>query len=199
MVTQRTSSSSPWLCTVLCTVLWRTWGEGEVGTHMRREPRAIRRARPSASRACESRGMWPLCGQGKFCRGTPRGASEVGGHVRAARSPVRRGSGTKEQAAALTATALTNSPNQGLGVRNNGGKWGEMEENGGKWREMGVNGGKWGEMEGNGGKWRKMGGNGGKWGEMEENGGKWRKMGGNGGKWGEMEENGGKGGGNGES
>ena len=43
------------------------------------------------------------------------------------------------EASELTATELTNPPNQGLGVWNNGG-------NGGKWGEMGGNGGKWGEM-----------------------------------------------------
>ena len=66
------------------------------------------------------------------------------------------------QASALTATELTNSPNQVLGVWKNGG---ELEKNEGSWREMGGNGEKWGELEENGGKWRKMGGG-------------WRKMGG---------------------
>ena len=49
------------------------------------------------------------------------------------------------QAPALTATELTNTPNQDFGVWKNEGNGGEMEKNGGKWG-------------GNAGKWRQMGG-----------------------------------------
>ena len=118
-----------------------------MGTDMRQRTIGCRAVRGGMTRISRTRE------QGKATHGQGQGRRSMCHRLAPADSPKRQAASHrggsllrsvaqlhKHHASALTATELTNSPNQDFGVGKtggNGGKWREMEENGGKWREMG--------------------------------------------------------------